>query len=104
MELDTGVSGAALVTILWMALVTYATRAGGLWLMGRMKPAGRLERGLRHVPGSVLVAIVIPAALAAGPAGLLGVLVTALVAGRSGSLLLAMLVGVGSVWALRNLL
>jgi len=47
-------------TILGMALITYATRAGGLWLMGRVQPTPRLERWLRSLPGAILVALVAP--------------------------------------------
>ena len=97
------VSGGALAAILGMALVTYATRAGGRWLMGRVKPTPRVEAGLRHLPGAVLISIVAPAALSAGPTGLAALAATVLVARRTGSLLLALAAGVGVVWALRNL-
>jgi uncharacterized membrane protein len=90
-------------TIVAMALVTYATRAGGLWLMGRFEGAHRFDGALSYVPGSVLVAIVAPTVIAAGPAGLVAVLLTAVVARLTGSVLLAMLVGVGLVWAARSL-
>ena len=36
----------SVLTILGMALATYATRAGGLWLMGYVKPSPRVERWL----------------------------------------------------------
>lgn len=83
-------------TIAGMALLTYATRAGGLWIIGRVRPTPRLERWLGHLPGAILAALVAPAALAAA--------LTALVAVRSGNLLAAMLVGVAAVYALRLLL
>ena len=46
----------------------------------------------------MLTALVAPAALAGGWAGLLAVAATALVAARAGNLLLAMAAGVASVW------
>ena len=64
----------AVATILGMALVTYATRAGGFWLMGRVTPSPRLEAWLRHLPGALLAALVAPAIVAAGPAGWLATL------------------------------
>lgn len=95
---------AVLLTILGMGLVTYATRAGGLWLMGRIPTSPRLEAWLRQIPGAILISIVAPAALAAGPAEALASLATALVAARTRNLLLAMAVGVAAVWALRRVL
>ncbi len=91
-------------TIAGMALITYATRAGGLWLIGRVQPTPRLERWLGHLPGAILATFVAPAALAAGPAEAIAAALTALVAARSGNLLAAMLVGVAAVYALRLLL
>jgi uncharacterized membrane protein len=92
-------------TILGMALATYATRAGGLWLMGRVRPSPRVERWLRHIPGAVLVSIVAPIVAAGGPAEWLAVGVTLGLGMRTGgNVLLAMLGGVGVVWAARNFL
>jgi uncharacterized membrane protein len=94
----------ALLAIAGMGLATYATRAGGLWLMGRVPLSPRVEGWLRQIPGAILVAIVAPAVFTAGPADLLAAGATALVAARTRSLLLAMVVGVAAVWALRRLL
>ncbi len=91
-----------LLTILGMAAAAYATRAGGLWLMRFVTPSPRVEAWLQHLPGAVLVALIAPAILAAGVIGAVGALATALVAVRTKNLLLAMLVGVGLVWALRS--
>lgn len=93
-----------LAAILGMALATYGTRAGGIWLMSRVAPSARVEAWLRQVPGAVLISIIAPAALATGPAGLLAVLATVLVATRTRNLLLPMVVGVASIWVLRHLL
>ena len=93
----------AMLTILGMALVTYATRAGGLWLMSRVDPSPRVEAWLRHIPGAVLMAIITPALLTNGPADAMAALATALVAARTRNLLLAMVAGVAAVWLLRRL-
>ena len=94
--------GRAWLAILGMAIVTYATRAGGFWLMARVPASPRLEAWLRHVPGAVLAAIGAPAALAAGPAGIAAAVVAMLVMRRTGSLPAAMAVGVGVVLLLRS--
>ena len=69
----------AALAILGMALATYLTRAGGVWLVGRLRPSPRLEATLRQAPGAVLMAIVAPAVLQAGPAGIPAVAATLLV-------------------------
>jgi uncharacterized membrane protein len=55
MPIDTST---ALVAIGGMALITYATRAGGLWLMGYVPLSPRVESFLRHMASSVIVAII----------------------------------------------
>jgi uncharacterized membrane protein len=88
----------ALLTIAGMAMVTYGTRAGGMWLMRFTSPSARTERWLQHIPGSVLAAIIAPAAIAHGVAGVVAVLVAGGVSRRSGNLLLAMASGVITVY------
>jgi uncharacterized membrane protein len=94
----------ALITILGMAIVTYATRAGGFWLMGLVTPSPRIEAWLRQIPGAVLVAIIAPTVLASSLAETLAALASALVALRTKNVLVAMVVGVGAVWVLRMVL
>lgn len=92
----------SLFTIVAMGLVTYATRAGGLWLMGRVTPSRRLEAWLHNIPGAVLVSIVTPLALSNGPADALAAGITGLVTARTHNLLLAIGIGVGAAWVLRQ--
>jgi uncharacterized membrane protein len=92
----------ALAVIVGMAIITYATRAGGLWLMSRVRPSRRVEAWLRNIPGAVIISIIAPAALTGGPAVALAVVATAAVAVlRPGSFLLPIVVGVLAVWLLR---
>ncbi len=94
----------SMLTILGMALVTYATRAGGLWLMGRVEPSPRVERWLRHIPGAVIISIVAPIVVEGGPAELLATAATVGVGVRTKNVLLTMLTGVVVVWAARSAL
>ncbi len=94
----------ALAAIVGMAIVTYFTRVSGLWLMGRITLTPRIESGLRAVPGAVLISILAPSALAAGPAEIIAALATVLLMLRTKNLLLSIIVGVAAVWALRTLL
>jgi uncharacterized membrane protein len=91
-----------LLAILGMACVTYATRAGGFWLMSRVTLSRRVEAWLRHIPGAVLISIIAPTVITGGSAEAGAALVTALIALRTGSLPLAMAAGVSAVWVLRT--
>lgn len=57
--------GAALAIGL-MALATYACRFSGYALMGRVRITPRVERALRALPGSIVVATVLPLAAGSG--------------------------------------
>ncbi len=92
------------VTILGMAAATYATRVGGLWLMGQVRPTRRVEAWLGHIPGAILIAIVAPAIVEGGLPAALAALATGLAAWRTGNLFVAMAVGVVAVWGARLLL
>ncbi|MGZ3626475.1 MAG: AzlD family protein [Ktedonobacteraceae bacterium] len=90
-----------ILTILGMALVTYAARAGGFWLMGLVTPSPRVETWLKQIPGAVLVALIAPTILASSIAETLAAIATVLVAIRTKNVLIAMLVGVATVALLR---
>ena len=92
-----------LLTIVLMALVTYATRAGGLWLASRLALSERAEAWLDYIPGAILVSIVAPVVLAGGIAEALAALAVVLVASRTGSLPIAMVTGVLAILLLRTL-
>ena len=51
----------ALAVVTGMGIITYATRAGGVWAMGLVEITPRLERFLRHLAGAVVVSIVVGA-------------------------------------------
>lgn len=46
------------MAILAMAVVTYAIRAGGFWLMGYVPLTRRVRSILNALPGSVVVAVI----------------------------------------------
>jgi uncharacterized membrane protein len=89
--------------ILGMALVTYLTRAGGLWLIGWLSPGVRLRRALAALPGALLVSLIAPAVAAGGPGEAAAALLAAWTASRTGSLPLAMATGTAAVIAWRSL-
>ena len=93
-----------LFAILLMALATYATRAGGLWLASRLDLSERAGAWLEQIPGAILISLVAPTVLTGGPAEALAALAVVLVALRTGSLPAAMSAAVAVVLILRNLL
>ena len=92
-----------LLTIVLMALVTYATRAGGLWLASHLALSERAEAWLDYIPGAILVSIVAPVVLAGGISEALAALAVILVAWRTGSMPIAMVTGVCAILLLRTL-
>ena len=98
-----GIDPEAMLAIVLMALATYATRAGGLWLASRLTLSGRVEAWLGYIPGAILVSLVAPAVLASGLAEAFAGLAVVLVALRTRSLPLAMVAGVGAVLLFRTL-
>ncbi|MEQ6916460.1 AzlD family protein [Halomonas aquatica] len=62
MTLD-ATTGGVLLAIMGMALVTYMTRAGGVFVMSRVPIGPRVERFINAMAGSVLVAVITPMAV-----------------------------------------
>lgn len=99
MAIDPG----TLLAIVLMALATYATRAGGLWLASRFDLSERAGAWLDQIPGAILVSLVAPTVLMGGPVEVFAAIVVVIVSLRTGSLLAAMVTGVGTVLALQAL-
>lgn len=91
------------LAILGMAAVTYAIRAGGLFLAGRLPQQGFVRNWLDHVPGAVLAALVAPSVISGGVAEWTASAATALAFYLTRNLFAAMVAGIGVVWAMRLL-
>ncbi|MTI19163.1 hypothetical protein E1162_18120 [Rhodobacteraceae bacterium RKSG542] len=91
---------ATFLTIVAMAVGTYATRLGGLVLLRFFHLTGRVEAALKAVPPAILMSIVAPTAIATGIPETAGTIVTALAALRL-PLLPAIALGVTTVALLR---
>ncbi|MBO6755140.1 MAG: AzlD domain-containing protein [Roseibium sp.] len=65
------------VAVLGMTAVTYAMRAGGYWIMGRVPLTPRIRRALEALPGAIIVSTVLPIALKGGVPALLALAVSA---------------------------
>ncbi len=97
------VDPAVVAVILAMAAVTYATKAGGLWLVGRVDLSDRMEAGLDVLPGAVVVAFVAPVLATGGVPEWTAAAATVVVARKTGNLLLSLAVGVGVVLGMRTI-
>lgn len=104
--------------LLWTVIVTIGLCAFGLrfsfiQLAGRVDLPFPIQRALRFVPAATLSAIILPALtfdhhgmlnLSLSNAYLMAGIVAALVAWATRSMLISLMIGMGSVWALQWLL
>jgi|HigsolmetaGSP11D_1036233.scaffolds.fasta_scaffold03700_6 uncharacterized membrane protein len=90
-----------LLAILLMAAGTYGVRAGGYFLIQRLAPSPFLEAWMRHVPGAMFVALVLPAILKGGLPFAAGAIAVLLAARLKGNLILSLVLGVAAVAAAR---
>lgn len=93
---------AALAAILAMAVVTYLTRIGGLFVGGRLALQGRAKAAFDAIPPAVLMAVIAPTVLATGWYETVAALIAAIAASRL-PLLVVVAVGVIAVVVLRTL-
>jgi uncharacterized membrane protein len=98
------VSAEALLTILGMAAITYAIRAGGLLLADRLPTHGFVAAWMRHLPGAVLAALVAPAVIGGGLAEWIAAAATVAAYALARNLFAAMVAGVATVFLARTLL
>jgi uncharacterized membrane protein len=93
---------AAVSAVVLLALVTMATRVGGVWIMSYVTITPRVEAFLKYMSVSVLISIVAATTWAAGPRIWLGVGTAALVMIASRSAVGAMLAGTALAALARN--
>jgi len=82
------------LTIFCAALVTYSLRLSGLLLAGRLPKTGRFKTFMDALPGTILLSLIIPAAIGAGPVGWLATAMTGLCSLKTGNVFVSMLVGI----------
>jgi len=94
--------GAAL-TIAAMAAVTYFCRIAGVVVMSRVRVTPRVERGLRALPGSIIMATILPVAIDNGIPALVALAATILTMMLTRFDLAALVVGLGTLSLIRAL-
>jgi uncharacterized membrane protein len=92
---------ATLLATLGMALATFATRAGGLYLMRGVIVRGRLKAALDALPPAILMAVIAPTILTTGVAETIAAVITAAAAVLRLPLAAVVVIGVVSVVLLR---
>lgn len=101
---DLGLDPIVVAVVLGMAVATFATKIGGLWLLSRVEMSERVEAGLSVLPGAIVVSILGPELVEGGPPEWLAAGVVGLVAWRTDRLLVALLAGLVAVVGFRALL
>lgn len=91
-----------LAVISCMAVATYFTRAGGLFIVSRINPTPRFRAFLDHVPSSILVAIIVPTLVGKGPSELVAASITVTAAVITRNIIVSLLCGLVSVSLLRQ--
>lgn len=89
------------VAIALASVVTYALRSGGLLLSEKLPRTGRVRIFLDALPGTLLVALVAPPLVGAGPVGMVAGAVVVALAVKTGNTFVAMGVGTALVAVLR---
>jgi len=90
--------------ILALAVATFATKVGGLWVLSRIEVSDRVEAGLSLLPGAIVVSILGPELVEGGPAEWSAAALVLVVAWKTENVLLAIVVGAGAVVAFRGVL
>lgn len=90
-----------LFAITGMTLVTYAMRAGGYWIMGRIPLTPRIRRALEALPGAIIVSTILPIALKGGVPVMLCLVISAAVMAWVRKEFIAVVFAVGAAAAMR---
>ena len=93
----------SLMTILGMAAVTYAIRAGGFLIAERLPSTGFVALWMRSIPGAVLAALIAPDVLRGGPAAWIAAAAAALVYLATRNVFATIVGGVLAMFLLRRL-
>ncbi|MFO7832486.1 MAG: AzlD domain-containing protein [Halohasta sp.] len=87
-----------------MGVATYVTKAGGLWLLGKVDLSPRVEAGLEILPGAIIVSILAPELVGGTLATWLAAAAVLVVAWRTDSIMISLGTGVIAILALRAVL
>lgn len=86
-------SGLNALALVIMGVTTLLLRAGGFWLMAHVPLTPRIRRMLEAMPGSIVIAIVLPIAVNNGVAAFVAITAAAAVMGLRDNAFLAVVAG-----------
>jgi uncharacterized membrane protein len=92
------------LAIAGMALVTFLCRIGGVVLMTRVRITPRIERGLRALPGSIILATILPVVIDNGLPAIIAMAAAIAMMAITRIDVLALLAGLGTLSVIRALL
>jgi uncharacterized membrane protein len=93
----------SVLAIAAMTAVTFLCRIAGVVVMSRVRVTPRMERGLRALPGSIIMATILPVVIDNGPPAILAVAATIVTMILFRIDLVALLVGLGFLSLIRAL-
>lgn len=91
-----------LAAIIGMALATYLCRAGGYALLRATRPPPFVEAMLRHLPGCIFVAFLVPTLASAGAATWAAAATVVATQAAFRRLAVSIGVGVAALWLLKG--
>lgn len=91
------------LAVLAMVAATYACRASGILFMSRVRVTPIIERALKALPGSIVIATVLPVAAAAGAPALMGLAAAIVVMATTRVELVGVIAGLATVAGARAL-
>jgi uncharacterized membrane protein len=91
------------IAIAAMSLATYLCRISGAIVMSRVSLTRRMERGLRALPGSIVMATILPVALDNGPPAILSLVATTAAMILTRKELVGLAAGLGTLSLIRAL-
>jgi uncharacterized membrane protein len=105
-DLDAFIAGpwGATLAIAAMTAVTFLCRIAGVVVMSRVRITPRIERGLRALPGSIILATILPVVIGSGWPAILALAATILTMAFTRIDLLSLAAGLGTLSVIRALL
>ncbi|WP_112663743.1 AzlD family protein [Microvirga flavescens] len=91
------------IAIAAMTVATFLCRIAGALVMTRVTITPRIERGLRALPGSIILATILPILIDKGPTAFIGIAATIIVMAFTRKELAGLAAGLGTLTILRAL-
>ncbi len=93
----------SVLAIAGMTLVTFLCRIAGVVVMSRVRITPRIERGLRALPGSIILATILPVVIDNGAPAMIALAVAIIAMAVTRIDIVGLLVGLGTLAVIRAL-